>query len=154
MNNLLSEEESIDSGFARFNIIITSLKALDEGFSNKNYVRKFLRALHLKWRAKVMAIKESKDLSSLALDDLIKLYLEIDKLKESQAKLVNDMSKFVKFKQRTNSLKEMLNAQSSPSSKGVDGSLDKEDRSSNQGFVYPSTSQNGTESIFKPPTSS
>ncbi|GJV12627.1 hypothetical protein Tco_1354168 [Tanacetum coccineum] len=65
------EEESIDSGFARFNTIITSLKALDEGFSSKNYVRKFLRALHPKWRAKVMAIEESKDLSSLALDELI-----------------------------------------------------------------------------------
>ncbi|GJU26872.1 hypothetical protein Tco_1165493 [Tanacetum coccineum] len=65
------EEESIDSGFARFNTIITSLKALDEGFSSKNYVRKFLRALYPKWRAKVMAIEESKDLSSLALDELI-----------------------------------------------------------------------------------
>ncbi|GJV24172.1 hypothetical protein Tco_1376867 [Tanacetum coccineum] len=65
------EEESIDSGFARFNTIITSLKALDEGFSSKNYVRKFLMALHPKWRAKVMAIEESKDLSSLALDELI-----------------------------------------------------------------------------------
>ncbi|GJR91259.1 hypothetical protein Tco_0215270 [Tanacetum coccineum] len=65
------EEESIDSSFARFNTIITSLKALDEGFSSKNYVRKFLRALHPKWRAKVTAIEESKDLSSLALDELI-----------------------------------------------------------------------------------
>nr|GEV52840.1 zf-CCHC domain-containing protein/DUF4219 domain-containing protein/UBN2 domain-containing protein [Tanacetum cinerariifolium] len=65
------EEESIDSGFARFNTIITSLKALDEGFSSKNYVWKFLWALHLKWRAIGMAIKESKDLSSLALDELI-----------------------------------------------------------------------------------
>nr|GEX65358.1 UBN2 domain-containing protein [Tanacetum cinerariifolium] len=65
------QEESIDSGFARFNTIITSLKALDEGFSSKNYVRKFPRALHPKWRAKVMAIEESQDLSSLALDELI-----------------------------------------------------------------------------------
>ncbi|GKA52779.1 zf-CCHC domain-containing protein [Tanacetum coccineum] len=64
-------QESIDSGFARFNTIITSLKALDEGFSSKNYVRKFLRALHPKWRAKVTTIEESKDLSSLALDELI-----------------------------------------------------------------------------------
>nr|GEU75166.1 retrovirus-related Pol polyprotein from transposon TNT 1-94 [Tanacetum cinerariifolium] len=64
-------EESINSGFARFNTIITSLKALDEGFSNKNYVRKFFRALHPKWRAKVTTIEESKDLSSLALDELI-----------------------------------------------------------------------------------
>ncbi|GJT11522.1 hypothetical protein Tco_0858564 [Tanacetum coccineum] len=65
------QKESIDSGFARFNTIITTLKALDEGFSSKNYVRKFLRALHPKWRAKFMAIEESKDLSSLARDRLI-----------------------------------------------------------------------------------
>ncbi|GKA30587.1 hypothetical protein Tco_0716892 [Tanacetum coccineum] len=64
------EEELIDDGFARFNTIITSLKALDEGFSSKNYVRKFLRALHPKWRAKVIAIEESKDLISLSLDEL------------------------------------------------------------------------------------
>ncbi|GKF29472.1 hypothetical protein Tco_0095814, partial [Tanacetum coccineum] len=60
-----------DSAFARFNTIITSLKALDEGYSSKNYVRKFLRALHPKWRAKVTAIEESKDLTSLSLDELL-----------------------------------------------------------------------------------
>ncbi|GJY24066.1 zinc finger, CCHC-type containing protein [Tanacetum coccineum] len=59
------------SVFARFNTIITSLKALGEGYSSKNYVRKFLRALHPKWRAKVTAIEESKDLTSLSLDELI-----------------------------------------------------------------------------------
>ncbi|GJZ53080.1 hypothetical protein Tco_0607965 [Tanacetum coccineum] len=67
----IPEKESIDNDFARFNTIITSLKALDEGFSSKNYVRKFLRALHPKWRAKVTAIEESKDLTSLSLDELI-----------------------------------------------------------------------------------
>ncbi|GJR90210.1 hypothetical protein Tco_0214221 [Tanacetum coccineum] len=56
------KEKSIDNTFARFNIIITSLKALDEGYSSKNYVRKFLMAFHPKWRAKVTAIKrESSD---------------------------------------------------------------------------------------------
>ncbi|GJW43293.1 zf-CCHC domain-containing protein [Tanacetum coccineum] len=68
---IISEDESIDSAFARFNTIITSLKSLDEGYSSKNYVRKFLRALHPKWREKVMAIEESKDLTSLSLDELI-----------------------------------------------------------------------------------
>nr|GEV33811.1 retrovirus-related Pol polyprotein from transposon TNT 1-94 [Tanacetum cinerariifolium] len=48
-----------------------SLKALDEGYSSKNYVRKFLRALHPKWRAKVTTIEESKDLTSLSQDELI-----------------------------------------------------------------------------------
>ncbi|GKC59936.1 hypothetical protein Tco_1087534 [Tanacetum coccineum] len=40
-------------------------------FSSKNYVRKFLRALHPKWQANVTAIEESKDLTSLSLDELI-----------------------------------------------------------------------------------
>nr|GEU37676.1 retrovirus-related Pol polyprotein from transposon TNT 1-94 [Tanacetum cinerariifolium] len=64
--------ETIDNAFARFNTIITSLKALDEGYSRNNYVRKFLRALHPKWRAKVTVIEESKDLTSLSLDELIR----------------------------------------------------------------------------------
>nr|GFB89273.1 UBN2 domain-containing protein [Tanacetum cinerariifolium] len=45
---------------------------LDEGYSSKNDVRKFFRALHPKWRANVTAIEESKDLTSLSLDELIK----------------------------------------------------------------------------------
>nr|GEV69925.1 zf-CCHC domain-containing protein/UBN2 domain-containing protein [Tanacetum cinerariifolium] len=67
---VISEDETIDSAFARFNTIITSLKAY-EGYSSKNYVRKFLMALHHKWRSKVMMIEESKDLTSLSLDELI-----------------------------------------------------------------------------------
>nr|GEW37698.1 zf-CCHC domain-containing protein/UBN2 domain-containing protein [Tanacetum cinerariifolium] len=47
-----------------------------------NCVRKFLRALHPKWRAKVTAIKESKNLTTLPLDKLIgnlKVYEEVIK---------------------------------------------------------------------------
>nr|GEV11274.1 DUF4219 domain-containing protein/UBN2 domain-containing protein [Tanacetum cinerariifolium] len=55
------EEESIDSNFARFNTIITSLKALDKGFSSKNYVRKFLRGK--KERVKSIALKAKKESS-------------------------------------------------------------------------------------------
>ncbi|GKA49725.1 hypothetical protein Tco_0742798 [Tanacetum coccineum] len=69
---VISEDESIDSVFARFNTIITSLKAINEGYSSKHYVRKFLRALHPNWRVKVTAIEESKDLTSLSLDELIR----------------------------------------------------------------------------------
>ncbi|GJX43380.1 hypothetical protein Tco_0260056, partial [Tanacetum coccineum] len=68
---IISKYESIDNAFAKFNTIFTSLKALDEGYSSKNYVRNFLWALHPKWRAKVMAIENSKDLTSLSLDELI-----------------------------------------------------------------------------------
>nr|GEX14668.1 UBN2 domain-containing protein [Tanacetum cinerariifolium] len=55
-----------------FNTIITSIKALDESFSSPNHVRKFLRALSTKWRQKVTTIEESKDLSTLSLDELIR----------------------------------------------------------------------------------
>ncbi|GJR19055.1 hypothetical protein Tco_0967582 [Tanacetum coccineum] len=68
---MIPKEESIDNAFAKFNTIITSLKVLDESFSSKNCVKKFLRALHHKWRAKVMAIEESKNLTTLSLDELI-----------------------------------------------------------------------------------
>nr|GEZ16822.1 UBN2 domain-containing protein [Tanacetum cinerariifolium] len=68
----MMKDESIDNVFARFNTIITSLKALDEGYSSKNYVRKFLMALHPKWRAMVTAIEELKDLTSLSLNELIR----------------------------------------------------------------------------------
>ncbi|GKA15366.1 putative reverse transcriptase domain-containing protein [Tanacetum coccineum] len=90
----VNKDESIDSAFARFNTIITSLKALDEGYSSKNYVRKFLRALHPKWRAKVTVIEESKDLTSLSLDELIRNYLEtylsLSLINTSTSPLVDD----------------------------------------------------------------
>ncbi|GJR51256.1 hypothetical protein Tco_1401777 [Tanacetum coccineum] len=91
----ISEEELIDNVFARFNTIFTSLKALDESFSSKNYVRKFLRVLHPKWRAKVTAIEESKDLTSLSLDELI------GNLKVYEV-IINKDSKMVKGKREQN----------------------------------------------------
>ncbi|GJU12433.1 zf-CCHC domain-containing protein, partial [Tanacetum coccineum] len=92
----ITNDETIDCAFSRFNTIIASLKALDESFSSRNHVRKFLRALPSKWRPKVTAIEESKDLSKLSLDELVanlKVYevglkkdLEIAKNKKEQYK--------------------------------------------------------------------
>ncbi|GJS18036.1 zf-CCHC domain-containing protein [Tanacetum coccineum] len=103
VNSKVGEEESIDNAFARFNTIITSLKALDEGFSSKNNVRKFIRALHPKWRAKVTAIEESKDLTSLSLDELIAKKESSDEEistseseEEEYAMAVRDFKKFFK----------------------------------------------------------
>nr|GEW52018.1 retrovirus-related Pol polyprotein from transposon TNT 1-94 [Tanacetum cinerariifolium] len=85
---VISEDESIDSAFARFNNIITSLKALDEGYYSTDYVRKFLRALHPKWRAKVTAIEESKDLTSLSLDELIRNLKVYEMIIKKDSKIV------------------------------------------------------------------
>ncbi|GJZ63066.1 hypothetical protein Tco_0619487 [Tanacetum coccineum] len=60
------------------------LKSLDPDYSNKNHVRKFLRALPLKWRANVMTIEEAKYLATLPLDELIGNL----KLKSLRSKLV------------------------------------------------------------------
>ncbi|GJY32125.1 zf-CCHC domain-containing protein [Tanacetum coccineum] len=102
----IPEEESIDNAFARFNTIITSLKALDEGFSSKNYVRKFLRALYPKWSAKVTTIKESKDLTSLSLDELIgnlKLYEVLIKKDSEMVKGKREQSRSLALKAKKES---------------------------------------------------
>ncbi|GJV49203.1 zf-CCHC domain-containing protein [Tanacetum coccineum] len=103
---MIPEEESIDNAFAKFNTIITSLKALDESFSSKNCVRKFLRALHPKWRAKVTAIKESKNLTTLSLDELIgnfKVYEEVIKKDYETVKRKKEQSRSIALKARKES---------------------------------------------------
>ncbi|GJT67667.1 retrovirus-related pol polyprotein from transposon TNT 1-94 [Tanacetum coccineum] len=116
---VISEDKSIDSAFARFNSIITSLKALDQGYSSKNYVRKFLRALHPKWRAKVMAIEESKDLTSLSLDELI------GNLKVHEMIIKKD-SEIVKAKVKRKSLALKAKKESSDEECSTSGSEDEE----------------------------
>nr|GEU45365.1 zf-CCHC domain-containing protein/UBN2 domain-containing protein [Tanacetum cinerariifolium] len=102
----IPEEESIDNEFARFNTIITSLKALDKGFSSKNYVRKFLRTLHPKWRVKVTAIEESKDLTLRSLDKLIgnlKVYEVIIKKDSEMVKGKREQSRSIALKAKKKS---------------------------------------------------
>ncbi|GKB66267.1 hypothetical protein Tco_0927679 [Tanacetum coccineum] len=64
-NFSIYNEETIDSGFTRFNAIVTSLKSLDPDYSSKNHVRKFLRALS-EWirKAKVTREQTSDDSDS------------------------------------------------------------------------------------------
>nr|GEW02359.1 ribonuclease H-like domain-containing protein [Tanacetum cinerariifolium] len=111
--------ESIDSDFARFNTIITSLKALDEDYSSKNYVRKFLRALHPKWRANVTVIKESKDLTSLSLDEFIG-NLKVHKM------IIKKDSKIVKAKVERKSLALKAKKESSDEECSTSSSEDEE----------------------------
>ncbi|GJY09801.1 retrovirus-related pol polyprotein from transposon TNT 1-94, partial [Tanacetum coccineum] len=107
----------IDSAFARFNTIITSLKALDEGYSSKNYVKKFLRALHPKWRA--MAIEESKDLTSLSLDEFIR-NLKVHEM------IIKKDSEVVKAKEEIKSLTLKAKKESSDEEYSIFDSKDEE----------------------------
>ncbi|GJS19439.1 hypothetical protein Tco_0448071 [Tanacetum coccineum] len=102
----IPEEESIDNVFTKFNTITTSIKSLDEGFSSKNCVRKFLRAIDPKWRAKVMAIEESKNLTTLSLDELIgnlKVYEEVIKKDSETVKSKREQSRSIALKARKES---------------------------------------------------
>ncbi|GJR11519.1 zf-CCHC domain-containing protein [Tanacetum coccineum] len=95
-----------DNAFAKFNTIITSLKALDKKFSSKNCVRKFLRALHPKWSAKVTAIEESKNLKTLSLHELIgnlKVYEEVIKKDSKTVKSKREQSRSIALNARKES---------------------------------------------------
>nr|GEY53964.1 UBN2 domain-containing protein [Tanacetum cinerariifolium] len=85
----------------------------------KNYVRKFLRALHPKWRAKVTAIEESKDLTSLSLDELI------GNLKVHEMIIKKD-SKKIKAKVKRKSLALKAKKESSDEECSTSGSEDEE----------------------------
>ncbi|GKB30027.1 retrovirus-related pol polyprotein from transposon TNT 1-94, partial [Tanacetum coccineum] len=123
----ISNEETIDSGFTRFNAIVTSIKSLDPDYSSKNHVRKFLCALPLKWRAKVTAIEETKDLATLPLDELIK------NLKVYKMVLDNDRagSKTTKEKVKSLALKAKITREQtgddSDSQGGSDEDIDEEE---------------------------
>ncbi|GJZ33335.1 hypothetical protein Tco_0578771 [Tanacetum coccineum] len=125
---LISNEETIDSSFTKFNAIVTSLKSLDPDYSSKNHVRKFLRALQLKWRAKVTAIEEAKDLATLLLDELI------GNLKVYEMVLDNDGvgSKTTKEKVKSLALKSKVTREQtsddSYSQRGTDEDIDKEEK--------------------------
>ncbi|GJT01356.1 zf-CCHC domain-containing protein [Tanacetum coccineum] len=113
------QDEYINSDFARFNTNITSLKALDEYYSSKNCVRKFFRALHPKWRAKVMEIEKLKDLTSLPLDELI------GNLKVHEM-IINKDSEIVKGKGERKSIALKAKKESSDEESSTSGSEDEE----------------------------
>ncbi|GKA73092.1 hypothetical protein Tco_0779308 [Tanacetum coccineum] len=89
----ISNEETIDNGFTRFNAIVTSLKSFDPDYSSKNHVRKFIRSLPLKLRAKVMAIEEAKDLATLPFDELVGNLKVYEMILENDSVVSNTITK-------------------------------------------------------------
>ena len=67
----MKSEEMISEMFARFTSITNGLKALGKEYSNMDLVRKILRSLPPAWHTKTTMIKDSKNLSTLTLEELI-----------------------------------------------------------------------------------
>ena len=67
----MEEQESIDQMFGRFQTITNNLRSLGKVYTTQEHVRKILRSLPRQWRPKVTAIQEARDLSTLALENLL-----------------------------------------------------------------------------------
>ncbi|GJR03936.1 hypothetical protein Tco_0526920 [Tanacetum coccineum] len=115
-------EETIDSGFTRFNAIVSSLKSIDQDYSSKIHVRKFPRALPLKWRAKVTTIEKAKNLATLPLEELI------GNLKVYELSLENDgiASKTTKEKVKSLALKTKVTREQTSDDSNSQGGSDKD----------------------------
>ncbi|XP_075669758.1 uncharacterized protein LOC142639472 [Castanea sativa] len=67
----MSDDESFDSFYGRLNKIVISKLNLREKTENAKVVRKILRSFPKSFRAKVIAIEESKGLDEIKIQELI-----------------------------------------------------------------------------------
>ena len=67
----IKSNESISEMFARLMQFINNLKAQGKEYFNSNLVRKVLRSLILVWHTKATMIEDSKNLSTISLNELI-----------------------------------------------------------------------------------
>ena len=67
----MGENESFDSFYGKLNEIVIAKLNLGEKIEDAKVVRKILRSLLESFRAKVIAIEESKDLDEIKIQELI-----------------------------------------------------------------------------------
>lgn len=82
----MKDGEDIETMFSRFQILVSGLQVLDKSYTVADHVRKVLRSLPPKWRPKVTAFQEAKDLDEVTLEDLI------SSLKSHEMELITDES--------------------------------------------------------------
>ena len=86
--------ESISSMFTRITIITNSLDAFSRTYTNVDIMSKIMRSLLKTWEAKVMKIREAKNLTKLSLEKLIgllmthKIIMEKQELEEMPNKIL------------------------------------------------------------------
>ena len=84
----MSDDESFDEFYGKFNDIVNSTYNLGEIYDQPKIVRKILRSLTEGFRPKVIAITESKDVDSILIDELVgsPQFYDLDLLKTSKSK--------------------------------------------------------------------
>ncbi|RDY06939.1 hypothetical protein CR513_09012, partial [Mucuna pruriens] len=63
--------ETIDIMFGRFRTIINNLRSLGKTYDNYNHITKILRSLSRRWRPQVIALRASKGLKKLPMEELL-----------------------------------------------------------------------------------
>jgi len=67
----MEDDEAVEVMFSRFQTLIAGLKVLDKGYTTADHVKKIVRSLPKKWRPMVTALKLSKDLNNISLEELV-----------------------------------------------------------------------------------
>jgi len=67
----MKPDEDTETMFSRFQTLVSNLRVLKKSYATSDHVWKILNSLTDKWRPKVIAIEEAKDLESISLESLI-----------------------------------------------------------------------------------
>jgi len=67
----MKDDETIEEMYSRFQTLVSGLQILKKSYVASNHVSKILRSLPARWRPKVAAIEEAKDLNTLSVEDLV-----------------------------------------------------------------------------------
>src|SRR4030067_3186383 len=67
----MTDDETIDAMFSRFQILVSGLQVLKKRYTTADHLKKILRSFRVKWRPKVTAIEETRDLNALSLENII-----------------------------------------------------------------------------------
>jgi len=67
----MKDDESIEQMYSRFQTLVSGLQILKKSYVTYDHVSKILTSLPARWRPKVTAIEEAKDLNTLSVEDLV-----------------------------------------------------------------------------------
>jgi hypothetical protein len=67
----MKDDETIEGMYSRFQTLVSGLQILKKSYVASDHVSNILRSLHDRWRPKVTAIEEAKDLNTLSVLDLV-----------------------------------------------------------------------------------
>ena len=67
----IKDDESIEEMYSRFQTIVSGIQIMKKSYVASDHVSRILRSLSARWRPKVIAINEAKDLNTLSVEDLV-----------------------------------------------------------------------------------